>query len=310
MIKNYLKDLARIYMPVYQYKSDVMNIIYAGYSPIKRSYFRRILLNKNYHHTFLGRYWYSKIPDLLNSLNIDMIVSEIGSNTFNHFQNCNGYILPFWVEIRINIDRPISEIFNRNRNVTNFKDVIRRIRKYDLTYDILFDKGSFDYFNDRFYKPFMINRHGEEAYIENLNKIWNSYEHLFIIAIKEKGIIVGMSLCRISEGILYLMRIGLIDGNKEYLSHGVIGASYYFGILEGQKMRCRFVDLGVTHPFLTDKLTKYKLGLGGEFVLGASPSKETLWFGVNEQSNTAREFLRNNPFIYINKDFILEKCST
>ena len=174
MIKDWLRNLARVYMPVYQHESSNMRILYAGYSPIKRNYYARILLNKKYRQTFLGRYWYSKLPHLFDSLNIDIIVSEVSHNTISHFHNCNGYLLPVWAAMRINIDRPTSEIFNKNRNVTNFKDVIRRIRKYNLTYEMLSDKASFDYFNERFYKPYMINRHRDEAFIEDLYVMWNT----------------------------------------------------------------------------------------------------------------------------------------
>lgn len=307
MIKDWLRHLARIYMPLYQYESDCMKIIYAGYSPIKRSYYARFLLNSNCEHTFLGRYWFFSIPHLLDSLNIDMIVSEISPNTFAHFQNSDGYIFAVWNQIRINIDRPGSEIFNKNRNVTNFKDVIRRIKKHNLTYEIRTDKDSFNYFNERFYKPYISSRHKDEAFIEDLDVMWKKYKDPFLIAIKEEGVIVGMSFCRILHEILYLMRVGLLDGNQDYSSHGVIGATYYFGILEGQKMGCRYIDLGGARPFLTDRLTKYKIGLGAEFVPNLSPTKEYLWFGVNGKSSAAKEFLNSNPFMYINKDFILEK---
>jgi hypothetical protein len=310
VIKDWLRHLARIYMPVYQYESESMKITYAGYSPIKRNYYARLLLNSNSKLTFLGWYWFSRIPRLFDTMKIDMIVSEISRNTFTHFRNCNGYILPVWAAMRINIDRPAGEIFNKNRNVTNFKDVIRRIRKHNLTYEILSDKASFDYFNERFYKPFITKRHREEAFIEDLNLMWNSFEHPLMMAIREEGIIVGMSFIRISRDILYLMRVGLIDGNQEYSSHGVIGATYYFGILEGQKMGCKYVDLGGGRPFLTDRLTKYKAGLGAEFVMKLDPSKEYLWFGFNDQSSAAREFLQMNPFMYLNKDFMLEKYVT
>ena len=127
------------------------------------------------------------------------------------------------------------------------------------------------------------------------------------MAIKEKGKIVGMSFFRISKKILYLMRVGLIDGDEEYARHGVIGATYYFGIIEGEKNGCTHVDLGGTRPFLTDRLTKYKLGLGAEFVQNLSPLKEYIWFGVDESSTAAMDFLSDNPFMFVSRDFTLTK---
>lgn len=298
--------MARIYMPVYQYETEYMRIIYAGYSPIKRNYYARLLLRSDYKRTFLGCYRYSAIPRLTGRLETDLILSEISPITFDHFRNSHGYIIPVWATMRINIDRPESEIFNKNRNVTNFKDVIRRIRKHKLTYEILSDKASFDLFNKRFYKPFIVKRHGDEAFIEDLKKMWRSFDDPKLMAIMEDGEIVGMSFIRISNEVLYLMRVGLIDGNEEYERHGVVGATYYFGILEGLKSGCKYLDLGGGRPFLTDRLTRYKAGLGAEFVPNVHPTKEYLWFGVNGNSKQAMEFLRNNPFRYANRDFILE----
>lgn len=106
------------------------------------------------------------------------------------------------------------------------------------------------------------------------------------------------------------MRLGLLDGNEEYLRHGVVGALYYFGILEGQKMGCRYFSVGGTRPFLTDGLTKYKIGLGAEFVSDHSLTREYLWFGMNENSSGAKEFIHNNPFVHLHKDQRLIKHGT
>ena len=73
-MKEWLRNVARLYMPVYLYESDKRKIIYAGYSLDKKSYYTRLIVGNNYHHTFLGRYWFSKVPDLIKSLQPDMIV--------------------------------------------------------------------------------------------------------------------------------------------------------------------------------------------------------------------------------------------
>ena len=60
--------------------------------------------------------------------------------------------------------------------------------------------------------------------------------------------------------------------------------------------------VGGSRPFLIDGLTKYKLKLAAEFVSDYSSWKEYLWFGVNEYSSVVQDFIRNNPFIYLDKD--------
>jgi hypothetical protein len=76
-------------------------------------------------------------------------------------------------------------------------------------------------------------------------------------------------------------------------------------MLEGQRMGCRYLDVGGTRPFLTDGLTKFKIGLGAEFVSKQPPTREFLWFGVNEHSIVASEFIRRNPVMHVNMDFNL-----
>ena len=305
MTTDWLKPLARLYLPIYQYESDKTKIVYAGYSSIKKNYYVRALLDKNNHHTFLGRRLYWDIPKLIKSHNLDMIISEISPFTFNHFLKCNGYIVPEWVTMRINIDRPMSEICQRR--ASDFSDVIRKIRKYKLTYEILRANESFKCFYDKFYVPYMTKRHGAEAWIEDLNRMWSPSPSFFLMAVKEDGVIVGEGLIRNTGESLFLSRLGLLDGIVEYRSHGVIGAIYYFSMLEGQKMGCRALNVGGTRPFLTDGLTKFKIGLGAEFVSDHNLKKDYLWLGTNAHSTMAKEFMDNNPFMHLTKEFVLAR---
>jgi hypothetical protein len=308
MDTDWIKHLARLYLPVYQYESDTMKIAYAGYSSIKKNYYVRLLLDRSGHHTFLGRRLYWQIPELIKSYNLDIVVSEISPYVIKKFQNYKGYIVPEWVRMKINIDRPISEICKRH--VSDFSDVIRRIRKYNMTYEILTEKESFNYFNEKLYLPYITKRHGGEAWIEDLSQIWETTHSPLLMAVKENGVIVGGSFIKKSEDSLCLMRLGLLDGNDEYRRHGVIGALYYFSILEGKKMGYKYLDVGGTRPFLTDGLTRYKTGLSAQFVSSLSPTAVYLWLGVNEHSNIAGEFMRKNPVVYVNKDFSLARSGT
>ncbi len=199
----------------------------------------------------------------------------------------------------------MSEICDKNR--TDFPEVTRRIRKYSLTYELLAGKENFDYFVDKLYMPYITRRHGDEALIEDMNRLRELSPAPFLLAVRENGVIVAESLIRKSGEILYFMRLGLLDGNEEYLRHGTIGALYYFSILEGQKLGCRYLDVGGTRPFFTDGLTKYKLRLGAEFVDDYSPSIEHLWLGINENSSEANGFMTRNPFLSLDKEFRLQK---
>jgi hypothetical protein len=308
MDTDWLKHLVRLYLPVYRCESETMKVAYAGYSSIKKNYFIRQLLNSNNQPTSAGRKFYWQIPDLIKSSNLDIVVSEISPKVLSYFRNLDGYIVPEWVKMRINIDRPMSEICHRS--VSDFSDVTRKIRKYNLTYELHYDKESVESFYDKFYLPYMTKRHGEEAWIEDISIIREASLTSFIIAIREDGVTVGSCLVRKTPEALFLTRLGLLDGNEEYRRHGVIGAIYYYCIIEGQKLGCHYLEVGGTRPFITDGLTKYKSGLGAEFVSNLNHYNEYLWIGVNEHSAVAQEYIKNNPVIYIKKDFDLMRSGT
>jgi hypothetical protein len=302
---QWLKNLARVSLPTYLCESDSMKIIYAGYSTIKKKYFVRFMLDGEYKRTPLGRKWFREISGLPKSGNFDLIISEVSPFTLSHFQKCNGFILPVWANMRINIDMPLDEVFERRKTV--FSKIEKKIKKYNLTHEVLTDKESFNNFISNFYRPYTSKRYGDEALIEDLNSIWDTSDSPSILAIKENGIIVAESFFIKSGDTLNFIRLGLLDGNEEYLNHGAIGALHFFRIIEAQKMGCRYINPGGTRPFLTDGLTKNKMGLGAEFVEEHFHCNEYIWIGVNERSSVARDFIQANPFMYLDKDMKLTK---
>lgn len=306
MTNEWLKKLARLYLPVYLHESETMKIIYAGYSTIKRNYYIRLIMGRDKSQNYLERRSFWKIPDLIKDHNVDMVIAEISPFVLNQFQKFDGYIFPEWTTMRINIDRTLDEICKDG--AADFSDIKRRIRKYNQTYEILTDEDSLNYFNDKFYIPFISKRHGEEAWIDDVHLIWKAAASPMIMVIRENDVIVGASLNIKTEDSLCIKRLGLLDGNEEFLRHGVIGALYYFGILEGKKMKCRYFDLGGTRPFLSDGLTKFKMGLGGEFIKDLSSAKEYLWLGFNNDSSAAKEFMPN--VMHVNKDYKLVRYGT
>jgi hypothetical protein len=306
MAKEYLKDSARLLLPLYRFESENIKFVYAGYSSIKKSYYDRLILGKSISNKFLGFRCFWKIPSLIKDHKLDMVIAEISPIVLKYFQGYSGYIIPEWARMRINIDRPLNELCRHS--VSHFSDVTRLIRKYNLTYEICTDNESFHFFHFKMYLPYVTNRHRGEAWIEDLNSLLKSTPPPELMIIKENGMIVGGVVISKTGDSILLLRLGLLDGNEEYRKHGVIGAIYYFGILEGKKMALKYVDVGGSRPFLSDNLTRFKIGLGAEFVTNLSPTKEYLWLGVNPDSSAAMEFMQN--VMHVDKDFNLIRFGT
>ena len=150
MAKEYLKDSARLLLPLYRFESETIKFVYAGYSSIKKSYYDRLILCRSTSNKFLGFRCFWQIPSLIKDYKLDMAIAEISPIVLKYFLEYTGYIIPEWIKMRISIDRPLSEICSRS--VSHFSDVTRLIRKYNLTYEIHTDIESFNFFNDRLCK--------------------------------------------------------------------------------------------------------------------------------------------------------------
>jgi len=300
---QWLKDLARLNLPVYKCETDSMKIAYAGYSSIKKKYFVRFMMNRDYKRTYLGRKWFWQITNLSRSGKFDMVISEVSPVSLKHYQKSIGFVLPVWANLRINVDVALDEIFEKRKSV--FSKIEKKIRKFNLTYEVLTDRKSFSHFMEEFYLPYASKRFGDEAMIEDLYSIWDSSAEPSLMAIKEDGVIIAESFFIKTGETLNFIRMGLLDGNEEYLKHGAVGALHYFRIIEARKMGCKNINPGGTRPFLTDGLTQNKLGLGAEFVTEHSQYNEYIWLGINESSPSTREFMHNNPFMYLDNDLRL-----
>lgn len=300
MKREWLKDIARLNLPVYKYESAKIRIVYAGYSKVKREYFRRMIVHNKPDQNYLGRRWFWQIPGLIKMQNADLAITEISRFDSAFFRGHKGFFLPEWTSMRINIDKPLSELCRTS--VSDFNDIKRRIRKNNLTYEISDTDDSLNMFIEELHLPYIKKRYGDEALIVDLRAYWKTYSSHLLILVKENGLLVAGVLCRIEDESFFMFALGLLEGNDIYRVHGCIGALYYFSILEGQKKRLRYLNIGGTHPFLNDPLTKYKLGLGAEFVSQRVTCGQSVWLGINKSSSAAEDFLLNNPFLTVGKN--------
>ena len=59
MAKEYLKDSARLLLPLYRFETETIKFVYAGYSSIKKNYYRRLIPGQKHPKQVSG------IPELL-----------------------------------------------------------------------------------------------------------------------------------------------------------------------------------------------------------------------------------------------------
>lgn len=293
-IKQYLKHLARLNLPVYIFEKDGLRVAYAGYSTVKKNYSGRFPFgNQPAQAVFGGRKWFWQVRNLHD---VDIVFAEISLASMNFFRR-SGFVMPEWVTMHINTTPPMTEL--RQPSVSSFADIERLIRKHDLSCETSSELKDVHQFYEEMYLPFTANRHRDEALIEPLGSIFDPSKASFILFIKEKDRRVAAGLIEQHEDFVHLKRLGVTGGNETPMRHGAVGAIYYFLYLEAQRLGCRYMDIGGSRPFVTDGLTRYKLSLNAAFHSDHSTWREYLWLGLNPASAKAQAFMRDNPFVYL-----------
>jgi len=251
----------------------------------------------------LGRHWVWTVPELLSKHPSAPSLCLIERTFLTElFPSLNpGINIPYWVQSTIDISTPFEEIPKRKKR--GFNDILRRIRKFNLSYYVTKDPKDIEVFYHSMHVPFINNRYDEEAVFlgkKKLRKIFNQSDLIFI---KKDDEVIGGDVLQFTRRGAVLRLIGVKDGNPEYLRYGVMGALYYFAILEAQKKGDKTVNVGGTSPFLSDGLTRFKSYLNAKIIPHTYLPKKTVRVMFLKDCDIIKNFLVQNPLVYYPKRF-------
>ena len=112
------------------------------------------------------------------------------------------------------------------------------------------------------YLPYLQNRYANPL-IEKISSMQTVLRGDGELCFIKKGDqrIAGVLFNQIGD-TYYLLTIGLID--ESYLKEGAIAAMYYYGIQHATEKKAKFIDFGLTRPFLSDGVLIYKRKWGAK----------------------------------------------
>lgn len=283
-----------------------LTVIYAGYSKVKKIYFTKyIFAEKPFKSKFLGLYWFSVIQknSYINRYKPDVLMIETNPKTIQYFLEQVGYVIPEWIIAVVKLDESINIM--KKKPGSDFLSVERLIRKYGLSYTVSQSQEDFDHFFFKMHLPYIQQRYSKGALSSYNYKEYKSLsKSAFLILIHQGNeMCAGGGFVVIKSDTVKFKILGIKDGAFEYVRKGVIGALYYFLVIECQKRGFKSLDIGGTHPFLNDGLTKFKHHMNGEFVFEYCANIDHLSILFNHDSEYVQAFLKQNPFFYVDKDY-------
>jgi hypothetical protein len=295
-----IRKLRYYILPVYiyrgkeKYSGQPVNIAYLGWDSKISNYWMERLLEEKYDCNRKKLILFRKVRNYLrrHSNIYDLALAETNNNTRSRVAPGDGFMLPRWFMMQIDTGEFVK--------LMESHDVTRRIRKNELKFEFRNSTEDFTFFYNRMYLPFIAKRHGESAIILDykyfLNKFKNRDSQLSFI-LKDGNPVAGSYIEYIGDR-LRMGGIGVLDGRDDIIKMGVIGAVYYYKILECYNKGIKSINIGGTSPVIADGLTKYKLSMGAKAENIRYFDDDTIWFLPLKDSLATRSILKSNPFVY------------
>jgi len=173
------------------------------------------------------------------------------------------------------------------------------MRKNNLDILITNDLEHFDYFYHNMYFPYIKNTFSNQAIIieyASMKELFKKSDLIFLE--KDNQYISGVLLLKFKDN-LRLKSMGCLDGDYQYVKHGAISTLYFHAIMHAQKSGFKKVNWGYSRPFLKDGVLRYKNKWRIKLI---NKVKSGYLIYGSIKSEGVRNFFKNNPFIYKEKD--------
>jgi hypothetical protein len=297
-------DLARklnyYILPLYLYSGtektsgNSLKIAYLGLDKTISYYWMNRLLRENYKVQKKRVIPVWKIYRYFNKIKeaFDLAIIEMNNLTRNYASPDTGFLLPRWLEMQLDTDE-FRERMNKN-------NIIRRMRKYSFSFEKRNTIEDFRLFHQRMYVPLITNRHKDAALICDYRFFLNLFrkKDTQIGFIMKDGNPVAGSYTEYKGNKIRMSAVGILDGREDIMKMGVIGAIYYFEVLNCIEKGMKSICIGGTSPILTDGLTTFKLRLGGKAEDIRNFYNQYLWLIPLKDSVAIRNILKSNPFVF------------
>jgi len=271
-----------------------MKLIYLGHDERILKYWTELIFSQNTTirtNSYLPL-WRIKIFLHKNNGKSDLAIVELNNITKNAISLKSGFILPRWLDMRIDIDRSL-----KTKQIHHIK---YQIRRYGLTYENRYTLSDLDYFYNRMYIPYTAQRYKDASVTADYDYFANIFKkkgsRLFFIL--RDGVPVAGSFDIKKGKKVFMHSLGILDARQDLLKMGVLGSSYYFKMLDYKNKNYNSLDIGGTCPILTNGLTQHKITLGAEVVVKNIRKQFIMLIPIHD-SITIKKFLKSNPFVYL-----------
>jgi len=303
-VKRVLSIVSQLHLPVYQFQGKsiwgegtlttllfgegrgmlpyILNLLYAD-KPMKKG---------------LGKIFIGNVKSDINSYgpNADLVL--IGMDEFfSRFLSQRGFVvLPEWIMFKMDLTKPFPR-GGKNKGLSNN---LRKVRKYQYSFEMTRDFAKFENFFHHMYLPYAANKYGELSLVGGFRDLKKIFEKGVLLLVSRGNDCIAGSLLQMNDKTISARYLGVKDGNFKYVEKGVLAACYYFTITWAGEKRYKWVDFGHCRPFLNDGAFYHKKTWGMEVMKSVRPmlaTKAVFGMKVCSHQQGLLDFLAKNPFI-------------
>lgn len=233
----------------------------------------------------------------------DLVV--VGANQFlSGYYLRNGFrIIPKWVKLFLPVcEDPYDRLYNFGRQSRKyFKWMLKKSQDAGFECDVITDPAWFPHFYNKMYRPYALQRFGEQAIVHK----YGTVEKVFsrgAIAVAKKDDVPVVGVVMFGDGdTLSIPHAGVAGGDTDVVREGAAFALDYFIAQHAHKEGYSYIDFGHSRPFLSDGTLRYKMNWHMDVV---PDDDATGVFAIATPGCTpqARKFLEENPHFYLTED--------
>ena len=210
-------------------QQEGLKIYYSG-SEKTRQLISRLAFDDDCEASFISKTWLWRASRTLSRCEDEDLLSVIEMPFFMSrvFKKKQRFFIPNW----IHADVDISIEMNRLLKNSSLQSDLRRIRKNNLTFEVVNDVQHLQEFYSNMYVPLITQSHGSEAIIDpylTMEREFLNGADLLLVA--KDGKHLGGMLIIYPSSNAYLWRIGILNGDVQFIQEGAISALYYYSIL-------------------------------------------------------------------------------
>lgn len=271
---------------------EFLRLVYAG-SVAQKNYITFLVFD-DVAEKYLGKAWIWHIRGKINreKNNVSLQIVEMNKLSAKVLGNKTNYYVPAWFDAIIDF----SESQKRLTKSTSIKTDIKNIRKHQLTYEVTTDPEKFDLFYHKMYVPYITKVHGNRALLVSYEKMRQRMSSCELLLVKKGDQYISGSILLYKEDGVHGWKIGVLEGNREYIKYGASAALYYFEMMYLTEKGYKKINNGGTRAFLKDGVfqikKKWGMNIGDPWDIGfmITPLKVT---------PAVVTFLQSNPFMYV-----------